>query len=429
MKETKNARFRRVAEARVNKIIRMLRLLGNCSGTNTYAYDADAVEQIFTALQIELDQARKRFSENGRPGRKRFSLSQAPTPDTVSYPHITLPLPDGTHLRAVAYADTTYPAINLYLLRDGEPEELVCFAEYNSEHSPCHELCIGVYTSDAEDTQYYGPYRPERETEYGKVIDKSQAYEAYRLAWDDIAKLLSDQIKAVLGRRFLLRVWPEDQGYWGARALHGLFSVANLNRLLDAVQADAETRMETLPEDSEAVHGFGMTLGSLLLKAALQADWKCEMVEDDALWLIGFVSSETRPYTVSGLLRTLNSDTLMSAKEILTYLKDNDSTDRTLSDIRLRYYAAHGNELCWRYPICDGIHAGAFILATKDGYLSLPYNSMDEEDYEILVLDDAVFHDPASLTTFLSNWEDFSADLTDAMREMRRILEGGEEDA
>ena len=84
------------------------------------------------------------------------------------YPHITLPLPDGTHLRAVAYADTTYPAINLYLLRDGEPEELVCFAEYNSEHSPCHELCIGVYTSDAEDTQYYGPYRPERETEYGK---------------------------------------------------------------------------------------------------------------------------------------------------------------------------------------------------------------------------------------------------------------------
>ena len=84
-----------------------------------------------------------------------------------------------------------------------------------------------------------------------KVIDKSRAYEAYRLAWDDIAKLLSDQIKAVLGRRFLLRVWPEDQGYWGARALHGLFSVADLNRLLDAVQADAETRMETLPEDSE----------------------------------------------------------------------------------------------------------------------------------------------------------------------------------
>ncbi len=260
------------------------------------------------------------------------------------------------------------------------------------------------------------------------MIDKNRAYETCRLVWDDIAKLLSDQIKTILGRRFLLRVWPEDQGYWGARALHGMFSVADLDRLLDAVQADAETRLETLPEDSESVHGFGMTLGSRLLKAALQADWECEMVEDDALWLIGFVSAETQPYTVSGLLRKLNADALMSAKEVLAYLKENGSTDCTLSDIRLRYYAAHGNELCWRYPISDGIHAGAFILVTKDGYLSLPYNSMDEEDYEILVLEDAVLHDPASLTTFLSDWESFSADLTDAMREMRRILEGSEDD-
>ena len=208
MKETKNARFRRVAEARVNKIIRMLRLLGNCSGTNTYAYDADAVEQIFTALQIELDQARKRFSENGRTGRKRFSLSQAPMPDTVSYPHITLPLPDGIHLRAVAYADTTYPAINLYLLRDGESEELVCLAEYNSEHSPCHELCIGVYTLRMRRTHsIMGHIGRKGKQSMEKVIDKSQAYEAYRLAWDDIAKLLSDQIKRLFwAEGFLLRV-------------------------------------------------------------------------------------------------------------------------------------------------------------------------------------------------------------------------------
>ncbi len=168
MKESKEARFRRVAEARVNKLIRMLRLLGNCSGTNTYAYDDNAVEQIFAALQIELDKARERFAENGKPGRKRFSLSETPTPDTVSYPHITLPLPDGTQLRAVLYADEAYPAINLYLLQDGKPDELICFAEYNSEHGPRHELCIGVYTADKEDTQYYGPYRPERKTEYGK---------------------------------------------------------------------------------------------------------------------------------------------------------------------------------------------------------------------------------------------------------------------
>ena len=36
MKESKIDRFRRVAEARVNKIIKMIRLLGNCSETGVY---------------------------------------------------------------------------------------------------------------------------------------------------------------------------------------------------------------------------------------------------------------------------------------------------------------------------------------------------------------------------------------------------------
>ena len=77
MKETKEARFRRVAEARVNKLIRMLRLLGNCSGTNTYAYDDDAVEQIFTELQVELDRARERFAENGTKAVLSFGNADA----------------------------------------------------------------------------------------------------------------------------------------------------------------------------------------------------------------------------------------------------------------------------------------------------------------------------------------------------------------
>ena len=38
MKEPKADRFRRVAEARANKIIKMTRLLGNCSGTGVYEY-------------------------------------------------------------------------------------------------------------------------------------------------------------------------------------------------------------------------------------------------------------------------------------------------------------------------------------------------------------------------------------------------------
>lgn len=162
MRESKPDRFRRLAEARVNKIIKMLRLLGNCSGTNVYEYNDSQVEQIFTALQIELDAARQRYANAGAAGRKRFSLSEsatpAPTPDIISNPHITLQLPDGTSIRAVAYADTDFPAINIYLLKGSEPAEKICFAEYNPERSPCHEVCIGVYASDEDDTTYYAPY-------------------------------------------------------------------------------------------------------------------------------------------------------------------------------------------------------------------------------------------------------------------------------
>lgn len=55
MKESKEDRFCRVAEARVNKIIKMMRLLGNCSNNAVYAFSPEQVEQIFETLQFELN--------------------------------------------------------------------------------------------------------------------------------------------------------------------------------------------------------------------------------------------------------------------------------------------------------------------------------------------------------------------------------------
>ena len=60
-RETKEERFRRLAEARVNKILHLLRLLGNLSWTGTYAYTREQVEQIFTPLQSELITVKMRF--------------------------------------------------------------------------------------------------------------------------------------------------------------------------------------------------------------------------------------------------------------------------------------------------------------------------------------------------------------------------------
>lgn len=161
MRESKEERFHRVAEARTNKAISMIRLLGNCSNSMVYVSRPDQVEQIFAALQTELDRARKRFV-NSAGRRKRFSLSEEPEPETTTEPSIQISLPDGTALRAVAYQQDDYPAINIYWdSRRDESPELICFAEYNPERSPCHELCAAAYQADKEDTTYYKPYVPE----------------------------------------------------------------------------------------------------------------------------------------------------------------------------------------------------------------------------------------------------------------------------
>ena len=113
MRESKAERFRRVAEARVNKIIKMVRLLGNCANPQTYAYDAAQSEKIFAALQDELGAAKERFSDLGKNGKKRFSLADPVEPAGDVLPQISMQLPDGTTLRATAYQDAVYPSINI----------------------------------------------------------------------------------------------------------------------------------------------------------------------------------------------------------------------------------------------------------------------------------------------------------------------------
>lgn len=59
--ETKRERFVRLAEARTNKILEMMRLLGNCSSKSNYEYTDDDVRQIFSALEKELKNTKNRF--------------------------------------------------------------------------------------------------------------------------------------------------------------------------------------------------------------------------------------------------------------------------------------------------------------------------------------------------------------------------------
>lgn len=72
-KESKRERFVRLAEARTNKILNMVQLLGNCSNPNQYEYSDKDVNKIFKTIQAELDEAKRRFSKQDNKENK-FTL-------------------------------------------------------------------------------------------------------------------------------------------------------------------------------------------------------------------------------------------------------------------------------------------------------------------------------------------------------------------
>lgn len=75
MQETKREKFVRLAEARTNKIIDMLQLLGNCSNSSAYDYTQQDVEKIFSAIEAEVREARKKFNKIDSKKSARFTLN------------------------------------------------------------------------------------------------------------------------------------------------------------------------------------------------------------------------------------------------------------------------------------------------------------------------------------------------------------------
>lgn len=73
MAESKHDKFLRIAEARTNKIIDMIRLLSNCSNKTTYEYNEIDVKKIFSALEQELKSCKIKFQDSGEKDNK-FTL-------------------------------------------------------------------------------------------------------------------------------------------------------------------------------------------------------------------------------------------------------------------------------------------------------------------------------------------------------------------
>lgn len=72
--ETKREKFVRLAEARTNKTIAMIQLLGNCSNSSVYDYTQQDVDKIFAAIEAEIREAKKKFNRIESKKSSRFTL-------------------------------------------------------------------------------------------------------------------------------------------------------------------------------------------------------------------------------------------------------------------------------------------------------------------------------------------------------------------
>ena len=74
IKETKRDKFVRLAEARTNKILNMLELLGNFSNSNIYEYTHADINQIFSANESQVKETRRRFQTTSEKKSAKFVL-------------------------------------------------------------------------------------------------------------------------------------------------------------------------------------------------------------------------------------------------------------------------------------------------------------------------------------------------------------------
>ena len=85
-KESKRDRFIRLADARTNKIINMINLLGNLSNTSSYEYTSEGVERIYNTILMELEKSKNRFRISVKPSTFSLLVDESPKTKQLNIP-------------------------------------------------------------------------------------------------------------------------------------------------------------------------------------------------------------------------------------------------------------------------------------------------------------------------------------------------------
>ena len=72
--ENKKENFKRIAEKRTNKIIESISKLQNLLNSSFYEFTDEQIEQVFNAIQSELDNQKRAFKDNKKKENRKFEL-------------------------------------------------------------------------------------------------------------------------------------------------------------------------------------------------------------------------------------------------------------------------------------------------------------------------------------------------------------------
>lgn len=76
LSESKHERFKRVAESRTNKVLKLMELLGNCANKNNYEYTDVEAEKIISVLDVELYNLKQKFKQPHKKEKESFTLDK-----------------------------------------------------------------------------------------------------------------------------------------------------------------------------------------------------------------------------------------------------------------------------------------------------------------------------------------------------------------
>ena len=250
-----------------------------------------------------------------------------------------------------------------------------------------------------------------------------------KLDWKEVSRLIAECAGKILDRTIHGTAGYEDAYYWGFQATTDRFTIAEIDKLIRFVNGDEEMQKEAIPQDSDRSAAIGESLSRALLEKALRLSWCHESTTESALWLVNV--REKRPAVYKRIVEIsphdIYLDNLRSKSELIAYLHENGPTHSTLMDFCTDYRERYHNELCWNYPISDGLHLGTFFVLVKEGVLAFPYDDADKVDYELLCLDDAKMCDRESMENLINEWDSFNRDLHSAMQGMIEFYRREEE--